>query len=85
MEHYTGPVGTPYPTGGTMDDSQSHRDGPRTTAEFQARLKKTIQSAHANGIDIKGGWDCRAPPNEQPDWTVEITEVQRTEDKHRPD
>ncbi|ELY44883.1 hypothetical protein [Natronorubrum bangense] len=45
-------------------------------AELHAELKALFRRAHANGIDVEGGWECRNG-TEHPDWDVIVTEVEK--------
>ncbi|MDS0297977.1 hypothetical protein NDI76_04415 [Halogeometricum sp. S1BR25-6] len=45
----------------------------RTASEFNAALRALIESAHDNGVDVEGGWECRTPPD-APDWDVVVVE-----------
>lgn len=57
-----------------MHESTPSNDGPRTEQEFNERLIRLIRDAHANGVDVEGGWMDRTR-NDEPDWGVEIYEV----------
>ncbi|WP_336133580.1 hypothetical protein [Natronomonas amylolytica] len=50
--------------------------GPTTDAELNAELETILHRANENGIDVRGGWECRNGP-ESPDWDVLITEVEK--------
>ncbi|MDS0293575.1 hypothetical protein [Halogeometricum luteum] len=45
----------------------------RTASEFNAALRALIESAHDNGVDVEGGWECRTS-SEVPDWDVVVVE-----------
>lgn len=57
-----------------MNDSKS-LDGPETEQAFQEALVELIHAAHANGVDIEGGWADRNEHPELPDWGIEIYEL----------
>lgn len=50
------------------------RASPATRAELNAELVSLLRRAYSNGVQVKGGWECRNGP-EHPDWDVVITEV----------
>lgn len=52
---------------------------PVTPADLQTELSSLLRRAHANGVDVKGGWDC-LNGDTSPDWDVVITEVRSTDD-----
>ena len=43
-----------------------------TDAELNAAMVTLLERAAANGVDVRGGWECRT---EQSDWDVVITEL----------
>lgn len=47
-----------------------------TDEEFNDALNGLIQSAHANDVDVEGGWECRTRSG-NPDWDVVILEVSK--------
>jgi hypothetical protein len=50
-------------------------DGPPTAeAEFREELQTLLRSAHEEGVDVEGGWECRNGEG-RPDWDVVVTEV----------
>lgn len=51
---------------------------PTSRDELNAELKALLRHAHDNGVDVKGGWECRNSVD-RPDWDVVITEVQKHE------
>ncbi|WP_136717543.1 hypothetical protein [Halorientalis salina] len=48
-------------------------------AELHAELRALLLRAHANGVEVKGGWDCRNG-DDRPDWDVVVTEVETRSD-----
>ena len=50
---------------------------PTTQREFELLVKQLIHAAHENHIDVEGGVDVRHPTTDVPDWTVEITRIQK--------
>ena len=52
---------------------------PTSEAELRAELGVLLRRAHANGIDVEGGWECRNGV-EHPDWDVIVTEVRKPEE-----
>jgi|GEM_PF-2047748 len=55
--------------------SQPGPAGPETEAEFEANLIWLLRTAHANGVDVEGGWMDRKDSIDEPDWGIEIYEV----------
>lgn len=50
-------------------------DGGPTTAEgLNDELRSLLRSAHTNGVEVRGGWECRNGGS-YPDWDVVITGV----------
>lgn len=49
-------------------------DGPATQADLQTELQSVLQRAHANGVNVEGGWACQNGDG-HPDWDVVVTEV----------
>ena len=54
---------------------------PTTRAEFETLVKQLISAAHDNHVDVEGGIDVRHPSMEVPDWTVEITRIEKRRHK----
>jgi hypothetical protein len=54
-------------------------EGPASGAELQAELQALIRGAYTNGVDVKGGWECRNSAA-HPDWDVVVTEVSKPDD-----
>jgi hypothetical protein len=52
---------------------------PLTSEAFSAELKALLRRAHADGLDVEGGWNCRNG-EEYPDWDVVVTEVRKNGD-----
>ncbi len=52
---------------------------PVTPAELQTELRSLLQRAHANGVDVRGGWDC-LNGDISPNWDVVVTEVRPTDE-----
>ncbi|WP_049898415.1 hypothetical protein [Halococcus agarilyticus] len=50
---------------------------PTTRAEFETLVETLVHAAHDNHIDPDGGIDVRHPSTDVPDWTVEITEIEK--------
>jgi hypothetical protein len=50
---------------------------PTTQQDFETLVKHLISAAHDNYIDVEGGIDVRHPSTEVPDWTVEITRIEK--------
>ena len=46
--------------------------------ELNEGLKLLLRRAHNNGVDVKGGWECRNG-DEHPDWDLVVTEVRKNE------
>lgn len=49
-----------------------------TRLELQTELQSLLRRAHTNGVDVKGGWECRNDAK-HPDWDVIVTEVRKNE------
>lgn len=43
---------------------------------LNAEMKALLRRAHANGVDVEGGWECRNGDG-HPDWDVVVTEVRK--------
>jgi hypothetical protein len=52
--------------------------GPTTGEELNADLKRLFRQAHDNGVDVRGGWECRNGRG-APDWDLVVTEVEKRE------
>lgn len=50
---------------------------PTTRAEFEVLVKQLIYAAHENDVEIENWIDVRHPSRDVPDWTVEITRLQK--------
>lgn len=44
--------------------------------QFGEALTRLIARAHAEGIDVEGGWKCTVDGNGHFHWNVEITRVE---------
>ena len=53
---------------------------PTTQAEFEALVKQLVYAVHENNMDVEGGIDIRHPTTDVPDWTVEITRIEKRYD-----
>ena len=51
---------------------------PTTQAELHTELKSLLRRAYANGVEVKGGWECRNGVD-HPDWDVIVTQVRKNE------
>lgn len=47
-------------------------------AELSAEIRALLVRAYKNGIDVKGGYECRNGAK-HPDWDVIITEIKKNE------
>jgi hypothetical protein len=47
-------------------------------ADLHAELKALLRRAHANGLDVEGGWACRNG-DDHPDWDVVVSQVEMLE------
>ncbi|ELZ09379.1 hypothetical protein C479_11175 [Halovivax asiaticus JCM 14624] len=56
----------------------SEETPPTSKAELNAALQTLLIGAYKNGIDVKGGFECRNGV-EHPDWDVIITEVAKND------
>lgn len=57
--------------------SRDREFDPTTRAEFETLVKQLVYAAHENYIDVDGGVDMRHPSKEVPDWTIEITRIEK--------
>lgn len=48
---------------------------PTSRGELNAELRSLLVRAHDNGVDVKGGWECRNGDG-YPTWDVVVTEVE---------
>jgi hypothetical protein len=53
---------------------------PTTNAEFDTLVKQLLTAAHENHVDAAFGIDVRHPSTDVPDWTVEITRIEKRRD-----
>lgn len=51
---------------------------PTTRAEFETLVKQLIYAAHGNHVEVEDGIDVRHPTTDVPDWTVEITRIEKS-------
>lgn len=53
-------------------------ENPQLTSreEFRAELHAVLRRAYEDGIEIKGGYECRNGDG-HPDWDVVVTEVDK--------
>lgn len=58
--------------------TDSGEPSPETPEELNTEIKLLLQAAHDNGVDVKGGWECRNG-NQHPDWDLVVTEVRKPE------
>lgn len=49
-----------------------------TEDAFHEELQELVRRAHANDVDVEGGWACRNGDG-HPDWDVVVTEVEKAE------
>ena len=61
-----------------MMRSRDREFDPTTRAEFEALVETLVHAAHENQIDVDGGIDVRHPSSYVPDWTVEITRIEKS-------
>jgi hypothetical protein len=45
---------------------------------FEIELDELVAEARRTGTDVRGVYDMRTPDPDEPDYTVEITEVAKT-------
>ncbi len=43
--------------------------------EFAERLRELVNDAHANGVDVEGGWPVLNEDPDLPDWDVVVVEL----------
>lgn len=58
-----------------MDSSDQQ---PTSKEELNAELQSLLLRAYRNGIDVKGGFDCRNGEG-HPDWDVVIMEMEKAD------
>jgi len=53
-------------------------DDPAVTSEQElvAELQDLLRRAESDGVDVRGGWECRNGAS-HPDWDVVITELEK--------
>lgn len=56
----------------------SDETSPTSEDSLHDELQSLLRRAHANGVDVEGGWECRNGA-EHPDWDVIVTEVQKND------
>lgn len=54
-------------------------DSPADEDAFRAELRALLRRAHASGVDVQGGWECRNGDG-SPDWDVVVAEVEKRAD-----
>lgn len=47
-------------------------------AELNAALRELLLTAHTEGVDVEGGFECRNGAD-HPDWDVVVTEVEKND------
>ena len=52
-----------------------HTTHPASASGFEAELRELVVQAQRAGTDVRGAYDMRTPNPNEPDYTVEITEV----------
>jgi ketopantoate hydroxymethyltransferase len=65
-----------------MDDFETGAETVTTEEAFTTALRNLVQAAHANGVDIEGGWECRTT-TEDPDWEIMILELAKQDTQKR--
>lgn len=58
-----------------MTPSSGSRDEPMTRDEFAAELDNLVAEAREGNVSIEGGYNIRSPHPDDPDYTVEISEI----------
>ena len=56
----------------------SEETPPTSKAELNTALQALLIGAYKNGVDVKGGFECRNGV-EHPDWDVIVTEVAKND------
>lgn len=51
-----------------------------TTDALSSTLRDLLLAAHANGVDVTGGWECRSE-GDTPDWEAVVTELVKETDR----
>ena len=54
-------------------------EAPTSADELQTDLQALIRGAHSNGVDVRGGWECRNSAA-YPDWDIVVTEVSKPDE-----
>lgn len=62
----------------------SFGDTIETPEEFHQTLRELLLTAHANGIEVAGGWECRSGGS-APDWEAVVTVLDERRDAGPPD
>lgn len=55
---------------------------PMTDEEFHCQLTQLLQTAAANGVDVRGGWACQTE-DDNTDWDIEIIDSSGTPTTNR--
>lgn len=58
-----------------MSPSSGPRDEPMIEDEFDAELDRLVAEARDEGVPIEGAQNVRSPRPDDPDYTIEITEI----------
>jgi len=69
-----------------MNEREHRDDRPSdrmTNAEFAAELQRLVARARDDGVDFDGAYDVRTPQRNQPDVTVEISEIAKCTGPYR--
>lgn len=57
-----------------MSTDHSTDEEPQSTDSFNEALRELLRSAHDNGVNVEGGWECRNG-TPYPDWDVDVIEL----------
>jgi len=56
----------------------SEETPPTSKEELSGELRSLLLTAHENGINVEGGFECRNG-GDHPDWDVVVTEVEKND------
>lgn len=63
-----------------MTDDSPFSEKITTSRVFTRALTDLLMTAHENGIDIAGAWECRSSDGSR-DWEAVITELARPDEE----
>ena len=58
-----------------MTPPEGSRTNPMTADEFDTELEQLVAQARDESLPIEGGYNARSPHPDEPDYTIEISEI----------